>query len=131
MNNCVVLSAFVALSCIGFAMPVTAQQNPSVPAGRMRPQPYATYPSASEIASSPLYFGNLDRNHDGLLSRSEIPKALRDLSAHFDQYDVDQNHRIDSSEYADFMQNTAYGNCHGSSWMMCPINNPYAVAETP
>lgn len=130
MNNYVVLSVFVALSTVGFAMPAAAQHNPSVPPGWMTPKPYTTYAPASEIASSPLYFGNIDLNHDGLLSRSEIPKALSGLVAHFDQYDFDHNHRLDSGEYAWFMQNRARGNCRGTV-ALCPITNPYAVAKTP
>lgn len=129
MNNYAVLSALVVLSAIGLAMPAMAKHNPAVPTSI---KPYVSSASAARIVASPLYFDNIDKNHDRLLSRSEIPAALSGLAAHFDQFDQDHNHRLDSGEYAQYMERLAVGNCFSSrEWLLCPVSNPYSVAKTP
>jgi hypothetical protein len=57
--------------------------------------------AAKDAAKDPLSFEVADANHDGFLSRSEVPKQLNDLRAHFAQYDKDGDHRLSRSEYED------------------------------
>lgn len=60
--------------------------------------------------SSPLYFPNLDKNHDGFISRSEVPKELHDLRQHFNDYDGNQDHRLSVAEYSNYLTKLAAGN---------------------
>jgi len=55
--------------------------------------------AAKDAAKDPLSFDAADANHDGFLSRSEVPKQLNDLRAHFAQYDNDGDHRLSRGEY--------------------------------
>lgn len=53
-------------------------------------------------------FADLDKDHDGNLSRSEIPKdvtGLKPLRAHFMEADKDHNGRLSANEYARYIQN--------------------------
>lgn len=43
-------------------------------------------------------FEQIDANHDGMLSRSELPGSLRDLRMHFSQYAF-VDHRISRATY--------------------------------
>ncbi len=43
-----------------------------------------------------------DRNHDGFLSRSELPPGMVILRAQFDKYDVNHDHRLSYSEFANY-----------------------------
>ena len=47
-------------------------------------------------------FLGLDRDHDMLLSRSELPKEMVVLRAQFDKYDLDRDHRLSYSEFANY-----------------------------
>lgn len=50
-------------------------------------------------------FGDLDKNHDGRLSRGEIPKdveTLKPLRAHFREADLDGNGTLSEQEYAKY-----------------------------
>ena len=47
-------------------------------------------------------FLRLDRNHDGLLTRSELPERMFILRAQFDKYDLDHDHRLNYSEFANY-----------------------------
>lgn len=50
-------------------------------------------------------FDSLDTKHSGQLTRRDIPKdvaGLRDLRAHFIQYDTDHNGRVNAREYAGY-----------------------------
>ncbi len=66
---------------------------------------------AQSASDSPLAFVNVDKNHDGLVSRSEVPKELHDLRSHFDQYDSDANHRLSEGEYAGYLVAASSGAC--------------------
>lgn len=66
------------------------------------------------VSNSPLYFPNIDKNHDGFISRSELPKELHDLRAHFDQYDVNQDHRISPAEYSAYLKKLVAGACNSA-----------------
>ena len=44
----------------------------------------------------------LDRNRDMLLTRSELPKEMSILRAQFDKYDMDRDHRLSYSEFANY-----------------------------
>ncbi|HET6587221.1 MAG TPA: hypothetical protein VFG67_05555 [Oleiagrimonas sp.] len=44
-------------------------------------------------------FSQLDRNHDGQLSRPEIPKDMRYLRLHFIEADWSQNGKLSPEEY--------------------------------
>lgn len=63
--------------------------------------------TAANASSSPLYFPNMDKNHDGLLSRSEVPKEAHELRVHFDQYDLNKDHRISVAEYSAYLKSVA------------------------
>lgn len=47
-------------------------------------------------------FLELDRNHDMLLTRSELPERMSILRAQFDRYDLDHDHRLNYSEFANY-----------------------------
>lgn len=47
-------------------------------------------------------FLELDRNHDMLLTRSELPQKMVILRAQFDKYDLDHDHRLSYSEFANY-----------------------------
>lgn len=59
---------------------------------------YVQNPGTSE-ARKVYYFSKLDRNHDGQLSRSEIPKDMRNLRLHFIQADWNENGKLSPEEY--------------------------------
>ena len=44
----------------------------------------------------------LDRNHDGFLSRSELPPEMVILRSQFGKYDKDHDHRLSYSEFASY-----------------------------
>ena len=44
----------------------------------------------------------LDRNHDGFLSRSELPPEMVILRSQFDKYDTNHDHRLSYSEFANY-----------------------------
>lgn len=69
------------------------------------------------MADSPLAFANADKNGDGSLSRSEVPKELRDLRAHFDQYDANRDHRLSEGEYAGYLASLGEGACRNELHM--------------
>ena len=47
-------------------------------------------------------FLGLDRDRDMLLSRSELPKEMIVLRGQFDKYDLDRDHRLSYSEFANY-----------------------------
>jgi hypothetical protein len=65
----------------------------------------------ASAANSPLYFPTVDKNHDGSISRSEVPKELAALRTYFDQYDVDHNHRLSATEYTAFLSTLSQDAC--------------------
>jgi Ca2+-binding EF-hand superfamily protein len=44
-------------------------------------------------------FAQIDKNHDGRLTRSEIPKTMHDLRSHFTTVDKDGNGSLSTEEY--------------------------------
>lgn len=82
---------------------------------------------AANPADSPLYFPNVDKNHDGSIGRSEVPKDLSDLRTHFDQYDANHDHRLSEAEYVGYLRTLGSAACrddiHTST--KCAIS-PYA-----
>lgn len=59
---------------------------------------YVQNPGTPE-ARKVYYFNKLDRNHDGQLFRSEIPKDMRYLRLHFIEADWNENGRLSPDEY--------------------------------
>jgi hypothetical protein len=66
------------------------------------------------VANSPLYFPNVDKNHDDFISRSEVPKDLHDLRTHFDQYDDNHDHRLSAAEYSNYLTAMVAGACNSN-----------------
>jgi hypothetical protein len=66
----------------------------------------------SSAAERPA-FSSLDVNHDGVLSRSEIPKQLHELRAYFERYDFAGDHRLTETEYMSYLgrNRTQRGGC--------------------
>jgi hypothetical protein len=60
-------------------------------------------PFPMDASSRVRFFAEADKNHDGVLSRSEIPSGLHDLRAHFDQYDIDNNHQLSKAEFSIYL----------------------------
>lgn len=58
-------------------------------------------PLMSPLQSTDAFLA-LDRNHDLLLTRSELPETLPILRAQFDKYDLDHDHRLNYSEFANY-----------------------------
>ncbi len=52
-------------------------------------------------------FERLDANHDGELSRSEVPRDMHDLRAHFIEADWSGNGRLSPDEYRMYHTHTA------------------------
>lgn len=92
---------FSAIFCMACAMPSAAAPSAS-PIGAM----------ASDASDTPS-FDDLDKNHDGKLTRSEIPKdveSLKQLRAHFREADRDGNGSLSQEEYQEYVAaNTASG----------------------
>jgi hypothetical protein len=78
-----------AMAVLGFAasMAASAHENVAVP---------------NSAVNAPV-FSSLDANHDGVLVRSEVPKQLHELRAHFNQYDVAGDHRLTEIEYTSYL----------------------------
>ncbi|MGP1667189.1 MAG: EF-hand domain-containing protein, partial [Rhodanobacter sp.] len=47
-------------------------------------------------------FLSLDRNHDMLLTHSEVPSGMPLLRAQFNRYDINGDHRLTYSEFANY-----------------------------
>ena len=58
-------------------------------------------PLMTPLQSTEEFLG-LDRGHDMLLSRSELPTEMVVLRAQFDKYDLDHDHRLSYSEFANY-----------------------------
>lgn len=89
-----------ALFGLAMAGAVQAQDTPQ-PAS---PPPAVAPPGAPAHTGAPP-FEQLDTNHDGKLSRSEIPKnvdALKQLRAHFNEADINGNGTLDPGEYSSY-----------------------------
>lgn len=89
--------AFTALFAATLSGGVMAQQDTSAESPSAAPQGTQGMPS----------FGDLDKNGDGNLSRSEIPKnveALKSLRTNFSQSDLNHNGRLDPAEYRGYVQ---------------------------
>jgi hypothetical protein len=78
-------------------------------------------------SDSPLYFSNVDKNGDGVISRSEVPKDLPGLRAHFDQYDSNRDHRLSEAEYVNYLSTLGSKACRDDihTQAKCQIS-PYA-----
>lgn len=53
------------------------------------------------------FFKSLDLNHNGLLSRAEIPKDMRQLRLDFMRADLDHNGQLSPVEYVMYANGTA------------------------
>jgi len=58
-------------------------------------------PLMTPLQATDAFLG-LDRNHDMLLTRSELPERMSILRAQFDRYDLDHDHRLNYSEFANY-----------------------------
>jgi len=86
--------------------------------------------ASTDPTDSPLYFPKLDKNHDGQLGRSEIPKELSQLRAHFDQYDTNHDHRLSENEYANYLSVAGQGACSSNDFTAAKCANmPYARGQ--
>ena len=45
------------------------------------------------------------------MGRSEVPKELHDLRAHFDQFDSDHDHRLSQHEYGVYLTTLGSASC--------------------
>jgi EF hand len=60
----------------------------------------AAAPALAQQSSADSSFESLDKNHDGHLTRSEIPADMPLLRTRLSTYDADQDGRLDAKEYA-------------------------------
>lgn len=103
MKTCNALSIAAALTLSLFGMDAIAATptidfNPTNQQMSNRPTFYvinAGTPKARKV----YYFNRLDRNHDGQLSRSEIPKDMKYLRSYFIEQDWDHNGKLSPEEY--------------------------------
>ena len=86
-------------------------------------QPESTYYLAPIKGTRKLgkvyVFTRMDRNHDGQLSRSELPLELVDLRMHFVEADWDRNHRLSPDECRMYNEHTAPQYNPVQSWHDC------------
>ncbi len=91
-------------------LPATSASDQIAPA-QPRLQPESTYYLAPIKGTRKLgkvyVFTRLDRNHDGQLSRSELPLDMVDLRMHFAEADWDRNHRLSPNECRMYNEHTA------------------------
>lgn len=81
-------------------------------------------------ADSPLYFPNVDKNRDGMISRSEVPGELKALHMHFDQYDADHDHRLSEAEYVAFLTTLNQTACRENEYTQAKCaHSPYAMGS--
>lgn len=55
--------------------------------------------SSKDAGNSPPPFSQLDRNHDGRITRSEVPHDMHKLRRDFRSYDRDGNGSLSKQEY--------------------------------
>ena len=60
----------------------------------------AVVPAFAQQAGADQSFESLDKNHDGHLTRSEIPADMPLLRTRLSTYDADHDGRLDAKEYA-------------------------------
>lgn len=87
------------------------QQQPQPQPTPMQPPPSTPMNAAPGSSDAPP-FGELDTNHDGKLSRSEIPhnvEALKQLRAHFKEADRNGNGSLEPDEYAAYTASRTQG----------------------
>lgn len=75
--------------------------------------PLASSAATQDGAQRLPRFEQLDANHDGLLSRSELPDSLQDMRAHFSQYAY-VGERISHETYAWYV---AHANVPDGVWI--------------
>ncbi|HET7663193.1 MAG TPA: hypothetical protein VFK31_06085 [Rhodanobacteraceae bacterium] len=105
MKVCTPLTIVAALTLSLFGMDVSAA-TPAIdvninPTNQQVPHQAAYYvqnPGTAE-ARKVYFFNKLDRNHDGQLSRSEIPKDMVLLRTRFIYADWNQNGKLSPEEY--------------------------------
>lgn len=87
------------------------------------------------VSTSPLYFPNIDKNHDGFISRSELPEELHGLRVYFEQYDVNKDHRLSSDEYRNYLTTLAStrvgGVCNSDPLPGCGVRTNMNEGATP
>ena len=97
MNNHVSLKSLIALALLASSSLMASEVRNATP---------------PDVSKSPLYFPNIDKNHDGFLSRSELPKEMVDLLVNFDHYDGNGDHRLSVSEYRNYLMTLADPSCN-------------------
>jgi hypothetical protein len=105
MRNIPLSAALPLALCLLAAGPASAQSTQPQPQPQPTPMqsPPSTPTNAPPGSSDAPPFGELDTNHDGKLSRSEIPRnveALKQLRAHFNEADRNGNGSLEPDEYA-------------------------------
>lgn len=89
----------------GLNVAVTYAQTP--PASPQQPRPGAPAVAPADNAQPALpSFDDLDKQHRGYLTRSDIPKSvegLKLLRAHFSEADTDHNGQLSPAEYAAYV----------------------------
>ncbi len=74
---------------------------------KLGPGTYYIADAGTPNAHKVYYFKKLDRNHDGQLFRSEIPKTMWRLRLHFIAADLNRNGRLSPAEYMMWKHHTA------------------------
>ena len=99
LRHVLAASAIALLAGPAFALQAAQQSAPPSPPPSQGSMAAPTTSSESGAAPS---FDELDKNHKGSLSRSDLPKdveALKQLRAHFGEADQDHNGRLSPAEY--------------------------------
>ncbi len=95
----------IMAAVIGLSAGTLAQASPPAPSLSQQAEPAS---AASGNESALPSFDELDKQHHGVLSRSDIPKdipGLKSLRSHFAESDTDHNGRLSPGEYAAYVQN--------------------------
>lgn len=93
------LAAALAVALAGAGTAAAQTAPPAQPPPQPQPQQSMPAPSGPQATDTKPGFDTLDKNGDGRLTRSEVPEDLRDLRAHFREYDRDHDGKLSPPEY--------------------------------
>ncbi|HET7360178.1 MAG TPA: EF-hand domain-containing protein [Rhodanobacteraceae bacterium] len=119
-------AGFVCAGAAAAAQPMDTinQAAPADPTSAVATQPIVSY------VQKVYFFSFLDKNHNGELSRSEIPRDMHELRLHFVEADFDEDGQISAQEYLMHAEHTApnyVGVSHAKVWVFASSGKPQVI----